>query len=89
MSETPEREFDSAEFDERERLSASVIHVFMSVVQKWKLIAQQARGLLGDGRANLSRLAGRPHGTTLNQEILTRTLLAIGILLDARNVGNW
>jgi hypothetical protein len=32
MSETPEREFDSAEFDERERLSASAIHVFMSVV---------------------------------------------------------
>jgi hypothetical protein len=30
-----------------------------------------------------------PHGTPLNQEMMTRTSLAIGILLDAQNAGNW
>lgn len=61
MSETPEREFDSAEFDERERLSASAIHVFMSVVQKWKLTAEQARGFSGWTRQPIA--PGRPTRT--------------------------
>lgn len=49
-----------AEVTERERLSASAIQAYASVVEKWTLTKVQAWGLLGvDGTA-----CGRPKGVT-------------------------
>ena len=64
---------------EPERLSAS-IQAFVNIVRKWELTAEQARGLLGavDVPTYVTWQAD-PHGTSLDQEILTRITLAIGI----------
>jgi hypothetical protein len=65
---------------EREHLSASAIQAFVNIARKWELTAEQARGLLGavDVPTSIARQAD-PHGTSLDQEILTRITLAIGI----------
>jgi hypothetical protein len=70
---------DFADAAERARLSASAIHVFMNVVREWKLTAEQARGLLGVDAPTYRAWQADPHGTTLDQEPLTRISLAIGI----------
>ncbi len=65
---------------EPERLSASAIQAFVNIARKWELTEQQARGLLGgvDVPTYLAWQAD-PHGTSLDQEVMTRISLAIGI----------
>ena len=65
---------------ERERLSASAIQAFLNIARKWELTEEQARGFLGavDVPTYFTWQAD-PHGTSLDQEILTRISLAIGI----------
>ena len=63
-----------------ERLSAGGIQAFANIARKWELTPEQARGFLGavDVPTYLAWQAD-PHGTSLNQEIMTRISLAIGI----------
>jgi hypothetical protein len=65
---------------EPERLSASAIQAFLKIARIWDLTEGQARGLLGavDVPTYLTWQAD-PHGTSLDQEIMTRISLAIGI----------
>ena len=65
---------------EPERLSASAIQSFVNIARKWELTAEQARGLLGavDVPTYFAWQAD-PHGASLDQEIMTRISLAIGI----------
>jgi hypothetical protein len=65
---------------ERRRPSASTIQAFLNIARKWELTEEQARGFLGavDVPTYLTWLAD-PHGTSLNQEILTRISMAISI----------
>ena len=59
----------------------SAIQTFVKIARKWELTEEQARGLLGavDVPTYLAWQAD-PHGTSLDQEIITRISLAIGIL---------
>ena len=65
---------------EPERLNASAVQAFANIARKWELTAEQARGFLGavDVPTYLAWQAD-PHGTSLDQEIMTRISLAIGI----------
>ena len=65
---------------EREHFSASAIQAFLNIARKWELTEERARGLLGavDVPTYVTWQAD-PHGTSLDQEILTRITLAIGI----------
>jgi hypothetical protein len=60
----------------RQRPSASTIQAFLNIARKWELTEEQARGFLG--AVDVPTQAD-PHGISLNQEILTRISLAIGI----------
>ena len=65
---------------ERTRLSASAIQAYVNIAKKWKLTEEQARGLLGAVDApTYGAWQADPHGTTLDQEAMTRISLAIGI----------
>ena len=74
------RYFENAFEPERLSAGASGIQAFVNIARKWELTAEQARGLLGavDVPTYLAWLA-YPHSTSLDQEILTRITLAIGI----------
>jgi hypothetical protein len=63
-----------------ENASDSAIQAFVNIARKWELTAEQARGLLGavDVSTYFAWQAD-PHGTSLDQEIMTRISLAIGI----------
>ena len=65
---------------ERELPSPSSIQAFLNIARKWELTEEQARGFLGavDVQTYLAWQAD-PHGTSLNQEILTRISMAISI----------
>ena len=64
---------------EPERLSASAIQAFVNIARKWELTEEQARGLLGAvDVATYFAWQANPC-TSLDQEILTRITLAIGI----------
>jgi hypothetical protein len=60
--------------------NASATQAFVNIVRKWELTAEQARGLLGavDVPTYVAWQAN-PHGTSLDEEIMTRISLAIGI----------
>jgi hypothetical protein len=65
---------------ERERLSPNAIKVFLNICRKWALTEQQSRGLLG-GIASSTFHAWKtePRGKKLDQDVLTRISLVIGI----------
>jgi hypothetical protein len=76
-----------ADAAERARLSASAIQAFVNIAKKWKLTEVQARGLLGAVDApTYCAWQSDPHGTTLDQETMTRISLVIGIF-KALNIG--
>jgi hypothetical protein len=87
------RFFDTAPEDREERCTfptaghrsfenacASAIQDFVNIARKWELTAEQARCLLGavDVPTYFAWQAD-PHGTSLDQEIMTRISLALGI----------
>jgi hypothetical protein len=61
---------------ERECPSASTIQTFLNIARKWELTEEQAQGFLGAVDVPTQT---DPHGTSLDQDILTRISLAIGI----------
>jgi hypothetical protein len=71
---------DLTNADERERLSASAIKVFMKIAEKWGLSEVQSRGLLGGiAPATFHAWKSDPSGKKLDQDTLMRISLVIGI----------
>lgn len=65
---------------ERERLSPNAIKVFLNICRKWRLSEQQSRGLLGGiASSTFHAWKSEPRGKKLDQDILTRISLVIGI----------
>jgi hypothetical protein len=69
-----------ANAEERRRLTESAIKAFVNISAKWGLNEAQARGLLG-GVASSTFHAWKtnPRGKRLDQDVLTRISLVIGI----------
>jgi Antitoxin Xre-like helix-turn-helix domain/Antitoxin Xre/MbcA/ParS C-terminal toxin-binding domain len=71
---------DLSDAEERERLSPSAIKAFLNISRKWGLSEAQARGLLGGiASSTFHAWKTQPRGKKLDQDILTRISLVIGI----------
>jgi hypothetical protein len=69
-----------ADPEERERMSASAIKAFVTIVRRWELNEVQARGLLGGvASSTFHAWKSSPEGKRLDQDTLMRISLVIGI----------
>lgn len=65
---------------DRERLSGSAIKAFLKITEQWGLKEAQSRGLLGGiAPSTFHAWKTEPKGKKLDQDVLTRISLLIGI----------
>lgn len=75
-----EEALNLANLEERERLSASAIKAFVTIVRRWNLNEAQARGLLGGvASSTFHAWKSTPEDKRLDQDTLIRISLVIGI----------